>query len=92
MKLIAKSMGNADSFIEIDSNIGLYAVTISQLFPHKKVIAVEPLNENIKLNSLSNIKAIKATVSNQEGGETYFYPNPIHDCGGSVIKSPVYRT
>lgn len=72
-------MGSADSFIDIDSNIGLYAVTISQLFPHKKVIAVEPLNENfltlnenIKLNSLSNIKAIKATVSNQEGGEHIF--------------------
>ena len=99
MKLIAKSMGSADSFIDIGSNIGLYAVTVAQLFPHKKVIAVEPLNENfltlnenIKLNSLSNIKAIKATVSNQEGGKTYFYPNPIHDGGGSVIKSPVYRT
>jgi FkbM family methyltransferase len=97
--LVAKGMESADSFIDIGSNIGLYAITISQAFPSKRVIAVEPLNENflslnenIKLNSLSNIKAIRAAVSNQEGGKTYFYPNPIHDGGGSVIKSPVYRT
>lgn len=97
--LVAQGMKSADSFIDIGSNIGLYAVTIAQAFPDKSIVAVEPLNENflslndnIKLNALSNVKAFKAAVSNQEGEKTFFYPNPIHDGGGSLIKSPIYRT
>lgn len=99
MKMIAIGMQKAETFVDIGSNVGVYAITIAQVFPDKKVIAVEPLednfaslSDNIKLNSLSNVKAMNAAISNCGNNKIKFYPNPIHDGGGAIIKGTVYRT
>ena len=61
-------------------------------------MAIEPLpenysklEENIGLNGLSNVQALKAAVS-EDIGPVAFYVNPIHDGGGSVIEPVEYRT
>ncbi len=99
MELIARGMESADIFADIGANIGVFAITIAQLFPEKKIIAVEPLKENftslsnnLVLNSISNAVCHNAVVSNSDRGKVRFYPNPIHDGGGSTIKRSFYRT
>ncbi len=99
IEMIAYSMKSANTFLDIGSNIGVFAVTIAQAFPANKIIAVEPLKENfihlkenMVLNSINNIEIYNAVVSNSESGRVIFYPNPIHDGGGSMIKSTFYRT
>ncbi len=99
MKMIAKGMENAEIFVDIGSNVGVFAITIAQVFPTRKIIAVEPLKENfislsrnMALNSIYNIETHNAVVSNSERERVIFYPNPIHDGGGSTIKRSFYRT
>lgn len=99
IKMIASCMEKAEIFLDIGSNIGVFAITIAQAFPTKKIIAIEPLKENFKslnrnmaLNSIYNVEVHNAVVSDSESGNVKFYPNPIHDGGGSTIKRPFYRT
>jgi FkbM family methyltransferase len=99
IKMIASCMEKAETFLDIGSNIGVFAITIAQAFPTKKIIAVEPLKENFKslnrnmaLNSIYNVEAHNAVVSNSKSGKIKFHPNPIHDGGGSTIKRSFYRT
>lgn len=99
IKIIANSMHYVDNFVDIGSNLGIYAITIAQAFPTKKIIAIEPLKENFTslrdntmLNSISNIKLLNTAVSSCENEKIKFYPNPIHDGGGSTIKESFYRT
>jgi FkbM family methyltransferase len=99
LRLIAGGLENADMFLDIGSNIGVYALTMGQAFPGKKIIAVEPfqanyalLESNVALNALSNVTTINSAVSNTKDSNITFYPNPIHDGGGSIIQSPSYRT
>jgi FkbM family methyltransferase len=44
------------------------------------------------LNSIYNVETHNAVVSNSKSGKIKFYPNPIHDGGGSTIKRSFYRT
>lgn len=99
IQMISKGMRNADVFVDIGSNIGIYAITIAQVFPTKKVIAVEPLKENIMslernilLNSINNVEVYNAVVLNSKSKKAAFYPNPINDGGGSTIKGSFFRT
>jgi FkbM family methyltransferase len=99
IKMIASCMEKAEIFLDIGSNIGVFAITIAQAFPTKKIIAIEPLKENFKslnrnmaLNSIYNVETHNAVVSNSKSGKIKFYPNPIHDGGGSTIKRSFYRT
>ncbi len=99
LKLVSMGMESADVFVDVGSSIGIYALTIAQAYPQKKVIAVEPLEGNylslknhITINSLPNIEALNAAVSDSRDGKVVFYPNPIHDGGGSLIKKSFYRT
>ncbi len=98
LSLIHKLLSYCDCFIDIGANLGVYSVTIAQANPQKKVVAVEalkrnyePLEENVRINTLSNCKCILKAVSNQKG-TIKFYINPIHDGGGSLIESEFYRT
>jgi methyltransferase, FkbM family len=99
MELIASGMASAEMFADIGANIGVFTVTIAQAFPTKEIIAVEPLkenfmslNRNIALNSICNVEKHNAVVSNSRNEKIKFYPNPIHDGGGSAIKRAFYRT
>lgn len=98
IQLIAEAMRNAEVFVDVGANIGIYAVTIAQAFPDKQVIASEPLNtnsdsliQNVAGNALSNCTAYQKAVSNT-GKPARFYINPIHDGGGSLTAPSVYRT
>jgi len=98
IRMIADAMNDATQFIDIGSNIGVFAITIAKAFPQKKIIAIEPLVENcaflkhnVELNNISNIEIINAAVLNSSE-MVKFYPNPIHDGGGSIINTGVYRT
>jgi FkbM family methyltransferase len=98
LSLIHKLLSYCDCFIDIGANLGVYSVTIAQVNPQKKVVAVEAskrnyelLKENVRINTLSNCKCILKAVSNQKG-TIKFYINPIHDGGGSLIESEFYRT
>jgi len=96
--LFAEEMKNADAFVDIGANIGVYATTIAQAFPEKTVTAVEPLEKNfetlkanVELNGLTNCVLRKGAVSNTDT-PLVFYINPIHDGGGSLIAPEQYRT
>jgi FkbM family methyltransferase len=98
LSLIHKLLSYCECFIDIGANLGIYSVTIAQANPSKKVVAVEALKrnyeqleENVRINTLSNCKYILRAVSNQKG-PIKFYINPIHDGGGSLIESEFYRT
>ncbi len=98
INLIAESMKNADVFIDVGSNVGVYATTIAQAFPDKQVEAIEPLHKNfdtlqanIAANELINCRARQGAVSSV-GTPLRFYINPIHDGGGSLTAPSVYRT
>ena len=98
VKLISLGMDNAESFIDVGANLGVFAVTIAQAFSNRRIVAIEPLpynylklEESIRLNGLSNIEAVRAAVT-ETTGPVSFYINPIHDGGGSVIEPQEYRT
>ena len=98
IKLIAEAMKEAEIFFDIGSNIGVYATTIAQAFPDKRVVAIEPLRKNfdslrvnITANDVANCKTIHGAVSNISTTQR-FYINPIHDGGGSLIASGEYIT
>lgn len=98
INIIHKLMPSHDCFIDIGAHFGIYAVTIAQANPSKKVIAVEPLKrnynlleENVELNNLSNCTCLLKAASNKKG-PLKFYVNPIHDGGGSLRESDIYRT
>jgi len=98
MCLIAEGMKEAGVFIDVGSNIGVYALTIAQAVPNKRVIAFEPLQSNfdslkanIARNGITNCLAYQKAISNA-CGSVQFFINPIHDGGGSLIEPKVYKT
>ncbi len=98
MCLIAEGMKEAGVFIDVGSNIGVYALTIAQAVPNKRVIAFEPLQSNydslqanIARNGITNCLTYQKAISNA-GESVRFYVNPIHDGGGSLIPPKVYKT
>ncbi len=98
MLFLGRALQDVETFIDVGANVGVFAVTIAQAFPNRKVIAVEPLAanysrlcHNIRLNGLGNVRAVHGAVT-PEVGEVAFYANPIHDGGGSVVPPDAYRT
>lgn len=98
IKIASIGMRNAEVFIDVGSNIGVYAVTIAQAFPDKQVIAFEPLKtnydslmQNIARNALTNCTAYPKAVS-EAGTHARFHVNPIQDGGGSLSTPSVYKT
>ncbi|MGD8813634.1 MAG: FkbM family methyltransferase [Anaerolineales bacterium] len=99
MRLIADAMKDADTFLDVGANIGIYSITVAQAFPEKKVHAIEALPsnharlaENIAINGLSNCVSWQKAVVSGESGKLRFYVNPIHDGGGSLIAPDMFRT
>jgi len=69
------------SFLDIGSNIGLYAIAIKSNFPGSKVFAFEPtsftfarLIKNIEINNL-RISASKKAISNFNGTSKLYHSN-----------------
>jgi len=98
IRLLAEGLKLAEVFVDIGSNIGVYACTIAQGLPGKHIEAIEPLAKNfitlkanIAENGLANCNVQKSAVSSI-GTKASFYINPIHDGGGSLIAPVNYRT
>lgn len=95
---VYNGLENADCFLDIGSNVGIFAVTIGQAMPKKKVIAVEALKNNylllksnVEQNKLGNVTPLWAAIAPQRG-KIRFYINPIHDGGGSLLLKDHYQT
>lgn len=98
LRLIAGAMQDADGFIDVGANVGIYALTIAQAFPEKRVVAVEPVPDNyarlargVELNRLSHVTTLRAAISDA-GGPATFHVSPIHDGGGSLVPLVSYQT
>jgi len=96
--LLAEGMKDAEVFVDIGSNVGIYALTIAQAFPNKQVVAFEPLQTNydslqanITRNKITNCLAYQKAICKADK-PVRFYINPIHDGGGSLILPEVYKT
>jgi FkbM family methyltransferase len=98
VRLIAEGMREAEAFVDIGANVGMFALTVAQAFPESRVIAVEPLEANarrvrgnVALNSLNNVSVRQAAVADASGTIS-FHVNPIHDGGGSILDKAEYTT
>jgi FkbM family methyltransferase len=98
MRLLAAALPDAECFVDVGAHVGIYALTLAQAFPDKRVIAVEPLPANfahltrgIVLNGLVNVVARQAAVSEAPGRAT-FHVSPLSDANGSVVRPSHYQT
>jgi FkbM family methyltransferase len=98
LRLLAAAMPDAESFVDVGAHVGIYALTLAQAFPDKRVIAVEPLPANfahlargVALNGLTNVMARQAVVSEQPGRAT-FHVSPLSDANGSLVAPSHYQT
>lgn len=80
--MIMRLVSPNDCVIDIGANMGWYSINIAKTYPQSKVHAFEPipktysfLEQNIKLNHVSNIVAHHFGLSNERKDLTfYFYP------------------
>jgi len=70
---------SADCFIDVGANVGLFSLVAAKLNPRLKVFAFEPnphmfgyLSQHKRLNSLSNLVAESAAVSDRDGEAELF--------------------
>ena len=98
MRLIAAAMDAADCFVDVGAHFGLFAMTIAQACPSKRVIAIEPAPENVAalrahlaMNGLDSIDVHECAVASTEG-ETLYYRNPLNDGGGGLATAQEYRS
>jgi FkbM family methyltransferase len=81
-------------FVDVGANIGYYSLMASKLVgSNGKVFSFEPwsrnrslLEENIKLNNLSNITIIPKALSNEESDSTKIYLPVDDNCGMPSLK------
>jgi len=71
---VIKAIRKPTVFIDVGSNLGLYAILAAENTLIKKVYAIEPnpivvsfLNNNISKNNFQNIVVVQAAVSNETG-------------------------
>lgn len=98
MQLLAKAMGDASCFVDVGAHFGLFAMTIAQACPGKRVVAIEPapetvaaLRRHLSLNGLDSIE-VRATAIASAGAETVYYRNPLNDGGGGLEPADEYRS
>lgn len=98
IRALAAGLKQADCFVDVGAHVGVFALTLAQIFPEKKVIAVEAyfknyelLVENIRLNGLQNVEARFGAAALTDG-KAPFYINPINEGGGSLLPMNEYKT
>ena len=77
MSVLAASISDGDSVLDIGANIGFVSLVMSMLSPKGSVFAFEPahatrsmLEKNVKLNERQNISISDAALSDSEGSST----------------------
>ena len=75
-----KMIGEYDTVLDVGGNFGWYAMSVAKHRSHSHVFCFEPvpksysyLNENIKLNNLSNISTFDFGFSDIEGSFDFYY-------------------
>ena len=98
VRLVSAGLEDAELFVDVGANVGLYALTVAHAWPERRVIAVEPLPENLEklrrattLNALTNVTVVAGVVA-AEAGRTQFHVNPLSDGGGSLVAFTAYQT
>lgn len=98
IRSLAAGLKEAECFVDVGAHVGVFALTLAQAFPEKKVTAVEAysknyelLVENIRLNGLQNVEARFGAAALTDG-KAAFYLNPINEGGGSLLPMTDYRT
>lgn len=98
IRLVAAGMDDAELFVDVGANIGVYALTVAQAHPARRVIAVEPMPDNLEklrravaLNGLENVTVMPGVVA-AGGGRVSFHVNPLSDGGGSLVAFGAYQT
>jgi FkbM family methyltransferase len=73
-KMIMDSIKNSKIFVDVGTYLGYYTCLIGKIFPKSIVYGFEIdenvfdlLNENIKLNNLSNVKPYNLAISDKDG-------------------------
>lgn len=86
-------VNSKDIFIDIGANVGYFSLLASTTAPEGKIIAIEAfpstykkLENNIKLNQLTNIKSINYAVSDHEEELNFYNYNPENE--GSTTCKP----
>ena len=74
LEYFQKYIKHNSTVIDIGSNIGTHTINIAKMFPDTIIHAFEPLdlhydilNQNIKINNLSNVTTYKKGLSNKKG-------------------------
>jgi FkbM family methyltransferase len=98
LRLVAAGLEDAEAFVDVGANVGVYALTVAHAFPDRRVIAVEPLPENLDklrraaaLNALDNVTIVPGVVTTASG-RIAFHVNPLSDGGGSLVPFTAYQT
>jgi FkbM family methyltransferase len=84
-RLIASLLGRVDSFIDVGSNIGIYAVYAGVRYPKLSVYAFEPIPEiwqkNTAFHLANNLPADRVfnlACSDSDTSQRIFFPQPDH--------------
>ena len=98
LRLVSAGLDNAEQFVDVGANVGMYALTVAHAWPDRHVIAVEPLPENldklrraIAMNGLTNVTVVPGVVA-ADAGRAQFHVNPLSDGGGSLVPFTAYQT
>ena len=83
--LVAALIGRVDSFIDVGSNIGIYAVYAGVRLPQLSVFAFEPIPEiwrkNVafhRANNLSADRVFNLACGDSDTAQQIFFPQPDH--------------
>jgi len=87
----------AKKIVDVGANIGVFTVLAARRFPNAKVYAIEPevenfalLQENIRLNNLSNVTLLQKAVAKEKGTARLYLGAPdSHSLYGSGVYEEV---
>lgn len=86
---------NGDTFYDVGSNIGLYALYCAYLHPQSLVFAFEPdyvnqlrMQQNRNMNELTNMFCLRFAISDHEATEMFFAPKTEAGSTGGMIGQP----
>ncbi len=82
----SQRIGSGKVFCDVGANIGIYSLWFSKLNPLGIVYAFEPMTDNflklcdnLKINSLKNVKPVEAACTQSKGVIDFFIGNGCHE-------------
>jgi FkbM family methyltransferase len=98
LDFILRHLPAGGAFLDVGANIGCFTVPAARhLKDSGQVLALEAapgvfpyLQENVRLNNLSNVKAVQCAVSHEEGAQAPFYQAPADHFGMGSLAPQFY--